>query len=70
MPVCNLTAEDYIKKFNLDRHPEGGYFCVNYKSQDTVLPLHPRYNIKLEEKANRSAGTAIYFLLNKSDFSA
>lgn len=60
-----LTAQDYIEKLKLTLHPEGGFYSVVYKSQDQVKPLHPRY---FEEA--RSAGTSIYYLLEKNDFSA
>lgn len=42
--------------FDLRRHPEGGSFVETYRSQ-----------IKMDE---RSAATAIYFLLEENDFSA
>ncbi|TAK72880.1 MAG: hypothetical protein EPO11_09455 [Gammaproteobacteria bacterium] len=59
-------ATKLIKKYNLQQHPEGGYFSATYKSTDEITSTDPnRYN---NEK--RSAGTSIYYLLDKSDYSA
>jgi uncharacterized protein len=46
----------WIDHLKLSPHPEGGYYRVTYKSERMI--------------ANRSASTAIYFLLHGSDFSA
>jgi uncharacterized protein len=46
----------WIEHLGLGPHPEGGYYRVTYKSELMI--------------ANRSASTAIYFLLHGSDFSA
>jgi len=50
-----LTAEYFIKKLNLDKHSEGGYFFENYRS--SVI-----YN-------ERDLTTSIYFLLKENDLS-
>lgn len=71
------SAIDYVKKLNLIRHPEGGYYAEVYRSSDQVIPLSSKYTV-LEEKTTssseiniqRSAGTSIYYLLEKNDFSA
>jgi predicted cupin superfamily sugar epimerase len=60
-----VNAEDYIAKYKLIKHPEGGYFTEFYKASAQVKPLVPQYNNEL-----RSAGSSIYFLLDKKDFSA
>lgn len=60
-----FTAQDYVEKLKLIPHPEGGFYSVVYKSKDQIKPLHPRYG-----QETRSAGTAIYYLLEKDDFSA
>ena len=74
-----LSAKDYIKKFQLERHQEGGYFCVIYKAKNIVVPLDPRYKNMVATAAQikqnalaqqRLAGTSIYFLLDKQDFAA
>ena len=76
--------ENWIDLLNLERHIEGGYFGVFYKSTDKVAPLDDRYTSKQHlittngstevpqdnEKIERHAGSSIYFLLDKEDFSA
>lgn len=47
-------------------HPEGGYFAEVFKSNCLVKSIHSQ-DYKNE---TRSAGTSIYYLLNKNDFSA
>jgi uncharacterized protein len=49
----------------LQPHPEGGYFAECYRSQEAVKPASPRY-----QGDPRCAGTSIYYLLEKNDFSA
>lgn len=60
------VQDDYkrwIQQLNLIAHPEGGFFCETYRSEDLILPPS-RYQGK------RTAGTAIYYLLRSEDFSA
>jgi hypothetical protein len=52
----NRDGQYWIEHLGLSPHPEGGYYRVTYKSELTI--------------ANRSASTAIYFLLHGRDFSA
>lgn len=60
------SADFYIQQYKLEPHPEGGYFGLVYKSDDQVKPLDARrYNDQ-----TRSAGTSIYYLLEKEQFSA
>lgn len=65
---------DYIRQLKMEKHIEGGYFRVNYRSSDKVMPLHPRYQSsagqEVSNASQRNAGSAIYFLLEKDDFSA
>ncbi|MCD4678974.1 MAG: cupin domain-containing protein [Bacteroidales bacterium] len=63
MPV---TAEYLIKKFNLIKHPEGGYYSEVYRSEELIEKGHlpNRYT------GQRSFSTLIYFLLDGDDFSA
>ncbi|MCF8234369.1 MAG: cupin domain-containing protein [Bacteroidales bacterium] len=60
------TAAYWIDGLGLEKHPEGGYFKEIYRSDEehhqSVLP--ERYG------GNRNFGTAIYFLLDRDDFSA
>ncbi|HBH24269.1 MAG TPA: hypothetical protein DDY13_12700 [Cytophagales bacterium] len=59
------TADFYIKKLQLQPHPEGGYYRENYRSayqiHGTALP--ERYN------GPRVFSTSIYFLLKKGNVS-
>lgn len=65
-PSTNHEADALIKLLKLMPHPEGGYFAEVFKSTDKVKPLdNSRYN-----NEDRSAGTAIYYLLKGRDFSA
>ncbi|MEM1136293.1 MAG: cupin domain-containing protein [Bacteroidota bacterium] len=56
----------WIEKLGLQKHPEGGYYKENYKSdeyyQSTYLPQ--RYG------GDRSFSTGIYFLITSDDFSS
>jgi len=60
------TANYWIEKLELTKHPEGGFFREIYRSTEIInkkgLPL--RYN------SFRSFSTSIYFLLKGSEFSA
>jgi uncharacterized protein len=60
------VAEELIKRLGLIRHPEGGWFCETYRSNEQVAAqaLPDRYN------GDRPFCTAIYFLLEQGDFSA
>jgi len=55
-----------IQKYNLEPHPEGGWYKQTYKSNEEIDAdaLPERFG------ANRSFSTAIYFLLEKGEFSA
>lgn len=60
------TAQYWIKKLQLQKHPEGGYFREVYRS-DELIPkhsLHERYS------GERNHGTSIYFLITNTEFSA
>jgi predicted cupin superfamily sugar epimerase len=54
-----MKKEDLIKKYHMNPHPEGGYFVETYRS-----PL------KIQtEFGERSASTAIYFLITEENIS-
>jgi len=59
-------AHQLIEQYNLQPHPEGGWYCQTYKSNEQVaanaLPI--RFG------ASRAFSTAIYFLLEQGNFSA
>ncbi|MDF1757507.1 MAG: cupin domain-containing protein [Legionellaceae bacterium] len=64
---------NWIKELKMEKHIEGGYFSSFYKSQQKVLPVTDNHKISssLTDLINlRLAGTSIYFLLEKDDFSA
>jgi uncharacterized protein len=62
----NRNAQYWIEHLALSPHPEGGYFRATYKSELTL------FQSALPDKfhGDRSASTAIYFLLAGEDFSA
>lgn len=57
-----LTATQIIDQLQLKPHPEGGFFSETFRA--------PPLPIALPERGERSASTAIYFLLRAADFSA
>ena len=57
-----LTAQQVIDALGLLPHPEGGFFVETFRSKPLPSPLPGR--------GERSASTAIYFLLRSEDFSA
>ena len=60
------TADYYIKKLNLQKHPEGGAFREIYRSAESITSeaLPERFG------GDRSYSTSIYFLLQGEDISA
>jgi len=61
-----LRIEQLINQYNLQPHPEGGWYKQTYKSKEQIAAnaLPERFD------ANRAFSTAIYFLLEKGNFSA
>ena len=59
-------SEKLIQQFSLLPHPEGGWYKQTYKSNEkiTASALPERF------EGQRSFSTAIYFLLEKGNFSA
>lgn len=59
-------VKQLIERYNLQPHPEGGWFCQTYKSHEQVTAeaLPGRFN------GNRAFSTAICFLLEQENFSA
>jgi predicted cupin superfamily sugar epimerase len=57
-----LTAEQIIDTLQLKPHPEGGFFSETFRAEPLPMALPAR--------GERSASTAIYFLLRAQDFSA
>jgi predicted cupin superfamily sugar epimerase len=60
------TYAYWIKKLNLQKHPEGGYFREVYRADEKILCEHlpERYS------GDRHYSTSIYFLLKDDEFSA
>ncbi|NUN08114.1 MAG: cupin domain-containing protein [Ignavibacteriaceae bacterium] len=62
----NYNADYWIRKLDLIKHPEGGYFREVYRSKEIIERgvLPSRY------QGGRCFSTSIYFLLSGRDFSA
>lgn len=56
----------YKEKLAMRPHEEGGYFAENYKASAAVAVDAAQYGGDSE----RAAGTSIYYLLEKKDYSA
>ena len=61
-----MTAQQLISFYNLLPHPEGGYYKETYKSEEIInkTSLPTRFG------GDRVFSTAIFFLLERGDFSA
>jgi len=61
-----LTADDWIARLGLIRHPEGGWYRETYRSSERVerAVLPPRFG------GPRAFSTAIYYLLRAGERSA
>lgn len=55
------SAKYWIQSLGMSKHPEGGYFRETYRSQ---------LKIDVEGIGRRHAASAIYYLLEKGEFSA
>jgi predicted cupin superfamily sugar epimerase len=64
--IIMTTAETIIAALGLQPHPEGGHFRETFRSDERIGPaaLPERYG------ADRAIATAIYYLIEQSDFSA
>ena len=62
----NRNAQYWIDHLGLSPHPEGGYYRATYKSELTIAANA----LPSDFHGDRSASTAIYFLLEGKDFSA
>jgi len=60
------NAHYWIRHLALEPHPEGGYYRQTYKA-GLVLP---KQGLPEQFRGERPASTAIYFLLERDDFSA
>jgi uncharacterized protein len=66
LKTAEKTAQYWINHLGLAPHPEGGYYSATYKSDLTI----PQAALPGRFHGDRSASTAIYFLLAGKDFSA
>lgn len=55
----SITAQELIKLYNLEPHPEGGYFRETYRAEGTI----EKDGLPKKFKGARNYSTAIYFLL-------
>jgi uncharacterized protein len=60
------SAHDWIDRLDLRRHPEGGWFRETYRSDEQIA----RAALPSRFSGDRAFSTAIYFLLEGTDFSA
>jgi predicted cupin superfamily sugar epimerase len=60
------TVAGLINKYNLQPHPEGGWYVQTYKCKETI----PADALPERFTGSRAFSTAIYFLLEKGNFSA
>jgi predicted cupin superfamily sugar epimerase len=61
-----MNVDYLVKKLGLIPHPEGGYYKETYRSQMQIAQNALPYDFK----GDRNASTAIYFLIEKNNFSA
>lgn len=62
------SAAEYIQRLALQAHPEGGWFRETYRSDEEYTHLPKRYTSN--SGTSRAFSTAIYFLLERGQFSA
>ncbi len=61
-----MTADELKKLLRLEPHPrEGGWFAETWRTEETI----PMSALPARYPADRSAGTAIYYLLEPDNFS-
>jgi predicted cupin superfamily sugar epimerase len=62
MSFATLAVNRLIDQFDLQPHPEGGYYRETYRCEERVQ--------RLQSGGERSASTAIYYLLSGDAYSA
>jgi uncharacterized protein len=62
----NKPAQYYVSAYNMQAHPEGGYFAETYRSTEKI----PKNALPSHFKGDRSFSTGIYFLLESHHISA
>ena len=61
-----MTGAQWIESLNLVPHPEGGYYRETYRATERV----EANGLPARFQASRSLSTAIYYLLERGDFSS
>ena len=59
-------ASYWVQKYQLQPHPEGGFYAETYRSQGSIA----QNALPAEFSGDRSYSTGIYFLLENKNFSA
>jgi len=59
------TAKYWVEKYQMQAHPEGGYFAETYRSAESI----PDDALPKRFKGKRNFSTGIYFLLESHQFS-
>ena len=62
----NKPAKYYVSAFNMQAHPEGGYFAETYRSSEKI----PQNALPSRFTGEKSFATGIYFLLESHHISA
>src|ERR1051326_5434174 len=62
----SISVVELIHRYQLQEHPEGGYYKENYRAKEYI----PHAALPKKFKDSRNYYTAIYFLLEQGDFSA
>jgi len=61
-----LTVQQLVDQYNMQPHPEGGYYKETYRSSGLI----PKTALPETFTGDRNFATAIYFLLEQGNFSA
>lgn len=61
-----IAVSELIEKLELLPHPEGGYYKETYRSEELI----PKSGLPARFEHDLSVATAIYFLIEKNNFSA
>ena len=64
--VTTATVQELVKRLELVRHPEGGWYHESYRCTESI----PAEALPERFGGPRSYGTSIYFLLERGDMSA
>lgn len=64
--LLNKPAQYYVSAYNMQAHPEGGFYAETHRSKETI----PQNALPARFKGERSFSTGIYFLLESHHISA